>query len=164
MRRGAGLGQTLLAGASSAALLATSVGGSAADVPQRAVVASVHLAASTQPSDEHARPAAPRRPAIDLFAPRSWAPPPPPAPPARSEVVHAPPPAAPPLPFVYLGQLREGGRTLVFLSRGEEPIAVAAGEVLDGTYRIERVDDTSVEFVYLPLHERQVLGIGGMRP
>ena len=104
-------------------------------------------------------------PISDAFAPRSWAPPPPPEPAPAAAAPPAPPPApvAPPLPFRYLGQLSEQGRTVVFLARGDAPMAAAVGEVLEGSYRIERIAPTAVEFTYLPLNTRQVLAVGGAR-
>jgi hypothetical protein len=104
-------------------------------------------------------------PIRDAFAPRSWAPAQVEAPPAPAARAPPPPaaPVAPPLPYRYLGQLSEQGRTVVFLARGEAPVDGRVGEVLDGTYRIERIADSAVEFTYLPLNERQVLQVGGVQ-
>ncbi len=52
---------------------------------------------------------------------------------------------------------------MVFLARDEAPVAGSAGEILDGTYRIERIGETAVEFTYLPLNQRQVLQVGGVQ-
>ena len=104
-------------------------------------------------------------PIRDAFAPRSWAPAavePPRAPVAQEPSARAAP-VAPPLPYRYLGQLSEQGRTVVFLARGEAPVAGSVGEVLDGAYRIERIGEAAVEFTYLPLNERQVLQAGGVQ-
>lgn len=100
-------------------------------------------------------------PRADPFAQKSWvvaarrdalaaAPPPPP-----------PAPKAPPLPFTFFGKAVEGGQVTVFLARGENSYAVRAGETLDGTYRVERVDERAVVFTYLPLGTRQELAFGG---
>lgn len=96
----------------------------------------------------------------DLFAPRSWArPEAQPAPPPPVAGPEAPPaaPTAPPLPYKYLGQLREPGRTVVFLARGDDPVMAETGQVIDGDYRVERISETEVEFTYLPLATRQIL-------
>ena len=69
----------------------------------------------------------------------------------------APAPTAPPLPYKYLGQLREQGRTVVFLARDDAPVMAKAGEVIDGSYRVERISESEVEFTYLPLATRQIL-------
>lgn len=96
-------------------------------------------------------------PSANVFAPKSFyvpvaAPPPPPP----------PPPTAPPLPFTYMGMLKEaGGSTVVFVVRGERLHSVRIGDVIDGTYRVEAVGPEEVTFVYLPMNEKQTLKIGG---
>jgi len=103
-------------------------------------------------------------PAADPFAPRSWqatvqdearraarAPTPPPR------------PQAPPLPFTYFGRATEGGRTTVFLSRGENSYVARAGSTLEGAYRVDRIDDQVIVFTYLPLGTRQELPLGPAR-
>jgi hypothetical protein len=79
-------------------------------------------------------------------------------------VVAAPPPppapTAPPLPFVYMGKLQNGADTMVFLIQGERNLVVKEGEVIDSTYRVERVTSTEITLVYLPLEQRQVLALG----
>lgn len=97
----------------------------------------------------------------DLFAPKTamLAPPPPAAvvtPPPRAPPE---PPTAPPLPFRYFGKWIDGEKTVVFLWRNNEGYSVAAGDTVDGTYRIESIDDSSVKFVYLPLGTPQSLPI-----
>lgn len=91
---------------------------------------------------------APRQPPIALAAPQ---PAPKPSPP--------PAPSAPPLPFKYLGRMVDGPRTVVFLERNLESLVAAAGDTLDGVYRIESVGETAVHFVYLPLEQKQSLSI-----
>lgn len=108
-----------------------------------------------------------RRPAssgevTNLFAGAAWLarPAPQPAP----EPVAAPAPAAPsapPLPFVYIGQMQEEGQaTVYYLERGPQVLAVAVGETIDGTYRVEGPQSGQLEFTYLPLRLRQGLPIG----
>jgi hypothetical protein len=70
----------------------------------------------------------------------------------------AAPPAAPPLPFVYLGKLVDGGKTTVFVGRGEDHYSVEAGSEID-QYRVEHVTETQVTFVYRPLGIHQVLDV-----
>ena len=97
----------------------------------------------------------------DLFASKGAAPipapvavaitlPPPPPPPA---------PTTPPLPFRYFGKWIDGDRTVVFLWNNSEGHSVAAGDTVEGTYRIESITDSSVDFIYLPLGSRQTLPI-----
>jgi len=96
----------------------------------------------------------------DLFASKAAVPPPPPV----AIVVTPPPPppappSAPPLPFRYFGKWIEGDRTVVFLWNASEGHSVAAGDTLEGTYRIEAITDSSIDFVYLPLGSKQTLPI-----
>jgi len=74
----------------------------------------------------------------------------------------APPPApqAPPLPFAYIGRLSEERDTTVFLAMGERNLVLKPGDVIDGTYKLEEVNDSGVVLTYLPLSQRQTLSIG----
>lgn len=92
-------------------------------------------------------------PIADLFAPPAAAP----AAPAPGE--SAAPPAAPPLPFRYLAKIIDGDRTAVFLMNGADHYNVQPGQVIDKTYKVERITDTAVTFTYLPLGTRQVLPV-----
>lgn len=66
-------------------------------------------------------------------------------------------PVAPPLPFTYLGRLIDGGNTTVFVARGQEHYTLEAGMKIDASYRVERIADGRVTFVYVPLGTRQTL-------
>lgn len=102
------------------------------------------------PFDVPARPRQKPKPAAP--APVVVAPSPSPPPPA--------PPSAPPLPFVYMGKLENGGATTVFLIQGDRNLVVKEGEVIDQTYRVDRVTSTDITLVYLPLGQRQVMALG----
>lgn len=82
-------------------------------------------------------------------------PPPPPPPPAPPPV-----PTAPPLPFTYLGRYEDAPSRMVILVKGERMYTVAAGDVIEGTYRIERMAPGMVELTYLPLNIKQTLSTG----
>jgi len=69
------------------------------------------------------------------------------------------PPSAPPLPFRYFGKWIEGNRTFVFLWNDAEGYSASVGDTIAGSYRVESVTDTAVDFVYLPLGSRQTLPI-----
>ncbi|HEY0824447.1 MAG TPA: hypothetical protein VGD76_11720, partial [Ramlibacter sp.] len=79
-------------------------------------------------------------------------PPPPPPPPA--------PAAAPPMPFQFMGRLDEGQGVKVFLQNGERLYTAAVGDVLEGKYRLTRIDANQLTFTYLPLEQQQVLALG----
>lgn len=120
------------------------------------------------PSTRTAPPAPPQQstepvlrlaqPAVNLFAEQTWfvAPPPPPPPP----YVPPPPPQAPALPYVYLGRWLEGDVTTWYLTRGGVPLAVRAGQVLDGTWRLDTVRASALDFTYLPLNQTRSLRTG----
>ena len=95
-----------------------------------------------------------------LFAPSSWYVPPPPPPPPPP--VKPAPPTAPPLPYTYLGSyLRDGEALLYFLVKGNRIYTVRAGDELDGTYRIDGVENSQLLLTYKPLNVQQSLFIGG---
>jgi hypothetical protein len=93
----------------------------------------------------------------NAFSATSWYVPPPPPPPAKP----APPlkPTAPPLPFSYLGRYQDAG-LIIMLVRGDRVYTVSEGDVIENTYRIERVSAGTVELTYLPLNIRQTLSTG----
>lgn len=104
-------------------------------------------------------PAAP----IDIFATRTWEAPPPPPPPASPAGPPAPPPKPepPPLPFGYLGQMREPGQpTVIYLNRGSDVLAVKRGDRLAGGYRVGDIRNGQLRFHYLPLNAEQFLPVG----
>ena len=104
--------------------------------------------------------------AIDPFAPRGWR-----APPTAQELAPPPPPVSapvpvalvpvgpPPLPFKFMGQMEDGGRKVVYLSRGEVTLIAQPGVTLDDTYKVSAMDAQRIEFEYLPTGEKQALSI-----
>jgi hypothetical protein len=109
-----------------------------------------------------------RRPEIgekiaNLFVSRTWMQQPPAA--AAAPAVNPapppppPPPTAPALPFRYFGKWVDGERTVVFLWKNSDTHSVSAGDTLEGTYRVESITDSTVDFTYLPLGTRQTLSV-----
>lgn len=96
---------------------------------------------------------APDKKVIDPFRSKSWfvAPPPPPKPPK---------PTAPPLPFKYLGKLKEGSETRVFLNHQGQHLIVKVGDTIAGVYSVEEISGGQMVLLYQPLKEKQVLSIG----
>ncbi|MDX1368512.1 hypothetical protein [Pseudomonas sp.] len=114
------------------------------------------------PSLATAQPALTSLPHSDLFAAHSWY-----VAPALQPVVFVPAaapvqqaPVSPPLPFVFLGKLDDNQRLRVFLLRGETIFTVSVGDVIEGTYRVERISGTEMTLVYLPLNSTQSLSVG----
>jgi hypothetical protein len=94
----------------------------------------------------------------DPFRAKSWyvAPPAPPPPPA-------PKPTAPPLPFKYMGALEDtaqGGKTLVYLARGNDSFQVAVGDKFADSYQLEKIERGQLVIRYLPLSILQTLSTG----
>lgn len=95
---------------------------------------------------------------VDIFSVRTWQPPPPPVnlkpePPARPQV--------PPLPFRFLGKIEEPEKELIFLlARGDRVISVSVGQLINGTYLVEKHDAGRLYFIYKPLKVRQSLSVG----
>lgn len=89
------------------------------------------------------------------------APAPPPNPPAVPALVGPPlPPPAPALPFKAFGRYVEDGRAGIFVLHQGRSMVVRTGDVIDGQYRVERIDEQQMTLLYLPLNERQTLEIG----
>jgi hypothetical protein len=69
-------------------------------------------------------------------------------------------PKAPPLPFTFLGRMLESGKTTFFLSMNGKTIIVKRGDTIGGIYRVAAIEKEAVEFIYLPLLEKQRLSVG----
>jgi hypothetical protein len=145
-------------------------GGKAADVEVRDTTARQAPSAITAPARteqsadrvhlEKLRDRAAADHANDAFAPRSWRKPAPKAPAAASAVVVVAPPSAPPLPFTYMGKVLSDEISAVFLNQGERNLIVHEGDVIDATYRVEKLSDAGLTLIHLPTGIRQNLLIG----
>jgi len=98
---------------------------------------------------------------VDIFAVRTWEPPAPiELPPA--EAAPPPPPQAPPLPFRYAGRLEEPGKPIIFfLAQGEQILAVSPGDLIDGNYRVGKLEGGKLHFLYRPMKIRQSIPVEG---
>jgi hypothetical protein len=112
----------------------------------------IDLALLTRESGE-AQADTPHQPVRDPFAARSFSSP-------QQQAAAAPvAPTAPPLPYRYIGKAIEDGKLSVFLARGDQSYSVRAGDKLDGDYRVAKVTQNAVTFVYLPMKTKQTLDI-----
>lgn len=109
---------------------------------------------------ERTTPAAKELKVGTAFSATSWFVPPPPAP--SRPVAQAPPapPSAPAMPFSFLGRYVEDGALVILLVKGDRIYTVAEGEVIENTYRVERLTNGALEMTYLPLNTRQTLQAG----
>ncbi len=95
---------------------------------------------------------------LQIFAGHSWYVAPPPAPVVQ---LIPPKPVAPPLPYSYLGSFVEaGGKPVYYLVRGDRAYDVRVGDTLDGLYKLDAAEKGRLLFTYMPLDERQSLGVG----
>lgn len=94
----------------------------------------------------------------NAFGATSWYVPPPPPPPPKA--LPPPAPTAPPMPFSYLGLYEGGSGKVIMLVRGDHIYTVGVGDVIDNTYRVDRVDQGTVEMTYLPLNIKQSISTG----
>jgi len=65
------------------------------------------------------------------------------------------------MPFSFLGRYEEGETRIILLVRDERIYTVAEGEVIDNTYRVERLAGGQLELIYLPLNIKQTISTGG---
>lgn len=101
-------------------------------------------------------------PQADLFAAHSWhrPAPVPVAEPAPVAVPRPTAPSAPSLPLRFIGRLDDSRGTQLFLQWGERIHLVRVGDVIEGTYRLERLDRDRLTLIYLPLRQSQSLTVG----
>jgi hypothetical protein len=94
----------------------------------------------------------------------SWYVPPPAPHRAPAPVVVAPPPVvvptAPPLPFAYLGRYGDTASRIVILTKGDRVYTVSVGDVIENTYRLEKLTPGMVYMTHLPTSTEQVLRTG----
>lgn len=154
------------------ALIATVVASREAPTPRPDIPAPSDILPARQPaamagldlSRLQRRADTPTEPAGNLFAQRISGPLAPPGPSGtggngQDAGPVAAIPTAPALPFQYLGKLTENRRLQVFLMKDASLYTVAAGQVLENLYKVERVTEESVTFTYLPLGTSQILEI-----
>lgn len=94
----------------------------------------------------------------NVFGATSWYVPPPPPPPVKPPP--PPKPTAPPMPFTFLGLYEEAQGKVIMLVKGGRIYTVAEGDVIENTYRVERIAAGMVELTYLPLNIRQTVSTG----
>lgn len=90
-----------------------------------------------------------------LFDSKSWYTPPP-APPVPAYV---PPlqPTAPSLPFTFIGRMIDGNVVTLFLSRNDRQYTVKEKDVLDASYRVDKIGESDAVLTYLPTNTQQTL-------
>ncbi len=106
----------------------------------------------------------PEQASRDLFPAQQWTKPQALATVTEQPVVVAPAvaaaPTAPLLPFQFVGRMGDRDDLQIFLQSGEKLYVVRQGDVIDDTYRLDRVSANELDLVYLPLHQSQTLSVG----
>jgi hypothetical protein len=77
-------------------------------------------------------------------------------------------PPLPPLPtelkqpdVVYLGRMIRNGKVQVFFASNGDPVVLSAGEVLNGTWRVQDISTTNVTLHHLHSGETRLIPTGG---
>jgi len=114
------------------------------------------VAGTRRSSAAPARPPAAASAAAADLAPASWAPP---SRGAWAPVADAqllawgpppPPPSAPPFPYQLIGRLVDGQQTTALLAGPTKALAVKAGDVVDGQWRVEQIHERGLNLIWLP--------------
>lgn len=70
------------------------------------------------------------------------------------------PAGAPALPFQFLGRYTDEGKTAYFLQIDGRNIVARPGEKIDDNYQLDSVSGDTMNFIYLPLNQKQSLVVG----
>ncbi|MCE5993743.1 hypothetical protein LVV80_17220 [Pseudomonas sp. KCA11] len=126
--------------------------------------APTELAVSTVPVGAGLPANRPEQASRDLFPAQQWTKPQALATVTEQPVVTAPAvaaaPTAPDLPFQFIGRIGDRDDLQIFLQSGEKLYVVRQGDVIEDTYRLDRVSASELHLVYLPLHQSQTLSVG----
>ncbi|WP_175041964.1 hypothetical protein, partial [Duganella vulcania] len=102
----------------------------------------------------------------NVFAKQSWAPETPkkimmdPAQ-AQQAAQQASAPSGPPaLPFQFMGRFTDEGKTAYFLQIDGQNVVARPGEKVNDSYLLDSVSGNTMNFVYLPLNQKQTLVVG----
>jgi len=100
----------------------------------------------------------------NVFAKQSWAP----EAPKKVMQEQAPqvaqqtgaPSGPPALPFQFLGRFTDEGKTAYFLQIDGQNVVARPGEKVNDSYLLDSVNGNTMNFVYLPLNQKQTLVVG----
>ncbi len=63
----------------------------------------------------------------------------------------------PTLPFIFIGRMVDGNEVTLFLSKSDRQYTVKEKDILDDTYRVEKISDSDAVLTYLPTDTQQKL-------
>jgi len=64
---------------------------------------------------------------------------------------------APPFPYQLIGRLVEGDKAQGLLAGASRSLAVQAGDVVDGQWRVEQVNERGLNLTWLPAKLPQII-------
>lgn len=102
----------------------------------------------------------------NVFAKQSWAPETPKKimmdqAQAQQTAQQAGAPSGPPaLPFQFMGRFTDEGKTAYFLQIDGQNVVARPGEKVNDSYLLDSVSDNTMNFIYLPLNQKQTLVVG----
>ncbi|MGA7817960.1 hypothetical protein [Caballeronia sp.] len=77
-------------------------------------------------------------------------------------------PPLPPLPaalmqpdVVYLGRMIKDGKVQVFFASNGDPVVLSAGDVLNGSWRVQAISTTDVTLHHVQTGETRLIAMGG---
>lgn len=68
-----------------------------------------------------------------------------------------PPPSAPQLPFKFIGRMIDGNEVPLFLANNNQLYSARVSDVLDSTYRVDKITEKTALLTYLPMNIQQEL-------
>jgi len=83
---------------------------------------------------------------------------PPPPPPVQTVAAEPPPPMAPPFPHAWVGRFQDETDRAIVASL-DRTWVVAVGDVIDGQWRIDQIQERQMSLTYLPLRQRQTVAM-----
>lgn len=102
----------------------------------------------------------------NVFAKQSWAPETPKKimmdqAAAQQSAQQASAPSGPPaLPFQFMGRFTDEGKTAYFLQIDGQNVVARPGEKVNDSYLLDSVSGNTMNFIYLPLNQKQTLVVG----
>jgi len=70
-------------------------------------------------------------------------------------------PSGPPaLPFQFMGRFTDEGKTAYFLQIDGQNVVARPGEKVNDSYLLDSVSGDTMNFIYLPLNQKQTLVVG----
>lgn len=139
---------------------------SAAQAPVAAVAPPASTAPAADSIDLQIHPRVADDEMGNVFAKQSWAPETPKKvmmdqAQAQQTSQQASAPSGPPaLPFQFMGRFADEGKTAYFLQIDGQNVVARPGEKVNDSYLLDSVSGDTMNFIYLPLNQKQTLVVG----